>query len=389
MDSTNETTQNHFESCPSPAGGNNSKNNLIEIINNCFHKDSGTQVHGDSGTQVHTSPLIGLEGKTKLVKRARKYHISKTICAGMKNQNPGENLTKRLNRALKCGVKIRLDSNGKPESRYCGTRFCQVCNGIRTNILMERLSREMQKSPRWHMVVLSVQNCEPRELRGMIEHYKDNWIKINKWFKNNKCTKGNGFYTYEITHNAVTNTFHPHIHILIDNDVTANIILDLWLKLNAPGKNKYYALRDKGNKVLEMNPGQNKEQADMILELIKYATKPGKSDKESGNIYINSKALVTIYEALEGFQVFQTFGTFRSIKDLTEEELSEEVKGTDDLVDASPGIYDWCARSVNWISRETGEFLTDNKKRVRIYDNGKYISRESVKILIEKLPNPG
>lgn len=392
MASTPETTKNHFGRCSSPAGGSSETSSPGNTTRN---QDN-----------VHTLPLNGLNDfisnfskdlkskekakKTleKFQKRASKLRISKFIQGGMLKHNPGDTLTKRLNRALKCcDIKYKNPIDETIQTRYCGTRFCQVCNGIRTAILFKRLIGEMKKSPKWFMVVLSAQNCPGEELREDIHHKKECWKKIDKLFKNNKVKKGNGFYTYEVTYNSKENTFHPHIHILVDNEITANMILEHWLKLNAPGKAKRYALRDKGNKVIEMRPG-NQEHEEMLLELIKYATKPGKKDPNTNDIYINAKALVTIYQALEGFQIFQTFGTFRGIKDLTEEEVSKELESQDENIDCPPGLYKYNMTKGDWIHQESGQTLTGNKDRRKVYDNGVYISSTAIQSVIDKIPKP-
>lgn len=333
---------------------------------------------------VHTSPLIGLNGKDTLRKRARKYHISKSIIGHMLNENPSMNLEKRLKRGLKCGLQVRVNEAGETESRYCGTRFCQVCNGIRTNMLFNRLNKKMIESDKWYMVVLSVQNCKEEELKEMIKRYKRNWVQINKWFKNNKKTKGNGFYTYEITYNEHKNTYHPHIHIMMDDKESADKILELWLKLNHYTKVSNYALQDKGNKVIEMKPHENKKDSAYILELIKYATKPGTKDKNLGTININAGALITIYEALQDKQVFQTFGSFRGIKDYTEEEVSEAVQSSIENINAGAGVYNWNPHFADWINQQTGEILAGNKKTTLVLDRGKVITADSVNFLLNK-----
>lgn len=393
MASTHETTKNHFGRCQTPAGGSSETSS-----------PGNTPRNQDN---VHTLPLTSLNDfisnfskdlkskekakKTleKFQKRASKLRISKFIQGGMLKHNPGDTLTKRLNRGLKCcDIKYKNPIDGTIQTRYCGTRFCQVCNGIRTAILFKRLISEMKKSPKWFMVVLSAQNCPGEELRNDIHHKKECWKKIDKLFKNNKVKKGNGFYTYEVTHNSKENTFHPHIHILVDNEITANMMLDHWLKLNAPGKAKRYALRDKGNKVIEMRPG-NQEHEEMLLELIKYATKPGKTDQHTNDIHINAKALVTIYQALEGFQIFQTFGTFRGIKDLTEEEVSKELESQEENIDCPPGLYKYNMTKGDWIHQESQEALTGNKDRRKVYDSGIYISSTDIQSVIDKIPKPG
>jgi hypothetical protein len=302
----------------------------------------------------------------------------------MLNENPSMKLEKRLKRGLKCGLQVRVNEAGETESRYCGTRFCQVCNGIRTNMLFDRLKQKMAESDKWYMVVLSVQNCKDSELKNMVCRYKRNWQQINKWFKNNHEYKGNGFYTYEITYNEYADSYHPHIHIMIDNKESADKILELWLKLNHSSKVKNYALLDKGNKVIEMKPQASKEDADMILELIKYATKPGTKDKKSGTININANALIVIYEALQDKQVFQTFGSFRGIKDYTEEEVSDIVQSSNENVNAGAGVYNWSPQNSDWLNYDTGEFLTGNKKSTLVLDRGKAITAESLNFLLNK-----
>jgi hypothetical protein len=326
---------------------------------------------------LDTSPVNGLflETLQKLQKRAHKYSISKRIIYGQLQRQPG-NITNGLKRALKCGNDIRT-RDGKTESVYCGTRFCSVCNGIRTNKLINKLQPVMD-GRKWWMVVLSCQNVPEYQLRDEVERYKDTLSRIDKHFKNNKCKKGNGFYVFEITYNEEKNTYHPHIHLMIDNDVTANLILDLWLKYNKPGKVKHYALRDKGNKV---TPFDESKGNGIVVEMVKYLTKVVKVDKDNKEINANCRALNVAYNALNGLRIYQSFGDLRNIAEPTEEEISQELNAL--KTDLPPGIWTW--NKTDWFNRETGEALTNHINKWRVYDNGTLIAKTNAQTHLEKL----
>jgi hypothetical protein len=328
---------------------------------------------------LDTSPVNGLISDSplnKLKKRAHKYSISKRIIYGQLQANP-RGITKGLQRALKCGYQVLIKDDGRTESRYCGTRFCSVCNGIRTNKLVNKLSPVME-GRKWWMVVLSCQNVPEHELRAEIERYKDTLSRIDKHFKNNKCKKGNGFYVFEITYNLKTNTYHPHIHMMVDNDVTADLILSLWLKYNQPKKVRYHALRDRGNKVTPFDESKGKG---IVVEMVKYLTKVVKVDKEAKQINANCRALNVAYNALNGLRIYQSFGDLRNIAEPTDEEIIQELNALE--TDLTPGIYTW--KGMDWINEETGEVLTNHINKWRVYDNGTLIAKTNAQTHLEKL----
>jgi len=356
---------------------------LVEEIKSFPPKSSGRGQSPAGGSPIQTasldtSPVNGLISDSplnKLKKRAHKYSISKRIIYGQLQKNPN-GIKKGLQRALKCGEKIRT-LNGKTQSLYCGTRFCSVCNGIRTNKLVNKLNPVME-GRKWWMVVLSCQNVPEHELRAEIERYKDTLSRIDKHFKNNKCKKGNGFYVFEITYNLKTNTYHPHIHMMVDNDITADLILSLWLKYNQPSKVRYHALRDRGNKVTPFDESKGKG---IVVEMVKYLTKVVKVDKEAKEINANCRALNVAYNALNGLRIYQSFGDLRNIAEPTEEEISKELNALE--TDLPDGIWTW--KKTDWVNEETGELLTGYKDTFRVYDNGTIISRTNAQTHLEKL----
>jgi hypothetical protein len=231
---------------------------------------------------------------------------------------------------------------------------------------------------KWWMVVLSCQNVPEHELRNEVERYKNTLSRIDKHFKNNKCKKGNGFYVFEITHNSKMNTYHPHIHMMVDNDVTADLILSLWLKYNQPAKVRYHALRDKGNMVVPFNESKGKG---IVVEMVKYLTKVVKVDKDNKQINANCRALNVAYNALNGLRIYQSFGDLRNIAEPTEEEINQELDALE--TDLTPGIYSW--KGMDWINEETGEVLTNHINKWRVYDNGTLIAKTNAQTHLEKL----
>lgn len=288
-----------------------------------------------------------------------------------------------------CTSKI-VQTNGKVTSAYCGQRWCNVCNSIRTGKLIDWYAPQLKQMYEPFMLVLSRPNVNGKDLKAETDLYIKTIQKIvkkcNKYFD-----KVHGVRKFEVTFNINTYDFHPHFHFLVSSEQVAAFILKNWLEIfptasasqNEPMKEhlrkrlsynkdfkslpytysknkKYKSFGSKGN---QMYPAYN----GFEHELFKYMTKPtaktnqkqlidGK--KEAISIPIPAKQLDTILNAMRGRRVFQTHG--KIIKELKEEFKIDEAIQTE-KTEHKEFLY--CAPMFDWVDIATGELVTGFKPK--------------------------
>ena len=117
----------------------------------------------------------------------------------------------------------------KITSRYCKNRFCKVCNRIRTGKLINDYEPILEKLVEKQFVTLTIPNVTAENLRSSI-------IKMNKVMRliQDKRRKAKeplikGIRKLECTYNTFLNNYHPHFHLIIENEAQATDLIDQWL----------------------------------------------------------------------------------------------------------------------------------------------------------------
>jgi len=138
-----------------------------------------------------------------------------------------------------------------------------------------------------------------------------------------------------------TDTFHPHLHLLVDKN-SGNLIVDQWLKRMPTAKKEGWDYKKKC-----MVPLQVVQKADKgaLSEIFKYTTKIIVSKKGQMNVYI--KPLNTILECLYKRRCFQPFGIVRMISEDVAE-LDGQVY--EELEDTEGGIVEWIWKDCDWVN---------------------------------------
>lgn len=273
--------------------------------------------------------------KKKLKKRAAaKFYTNQYLKYLVKLDSP---LKKSYSNSLSCCDTI-INIKGKLVSTYCKNRWCMVCNRIKTSNLISGYGSDLKNLEDKYFVTLSYENVVKEDLGIVFEHYNTFWRKyynkkmdstlpirrlMKKSLKSgdyvlfqelkNKfdSIKLKGIKKIECTYNEKTNTYHPHIHILVSGKENAYEIRDKFL---------YYCYENnlnvhyKGQDVCKVDNG-------IIKELFKYFCKVESSvhenskkvKKKSNGIFIN--AIDAMYCAMKGRQVYTSFGLEKDIVD--------------------------------------------------------------------------
>lgn len=230
-------------------------------------------------------------------------------------------------------------TDGKCTSKYCKTRWCVVCNRIRTAKLIkgyEPVIREM-RSPQF--LTLTAPTVEGDELKDEIERRTKVFRSILKK-ASRSGRKVPGLRKLEITYSH--GKFHPHFHCVIEGADNANFILREWLSRNKGASIKGQDIRPCDESTLH--------------EMFKYMTKMWSKGTDANVVLpYPPEAMDTIFQAMHKKRTVQSFGGLRQVK----EEIDDE-EATVYLKEVREVIWIWQRESGTWVDWSTGECRTDD-----------------------------
>jgi len=289
----------------------------------------------DTLAQLPPNTLKGLQ------KRARSKWYTIAIVSKLKYLEE-TTLRKYYSHAWNCNHKLYQDGK-KLTSRYCNTRVCHICTRIRTAKLMNGYVDQLMKLDDVEFVTLTIPNCKGNDLDLIVDRILKQIVLIIRNLREKKGIKISGIRKLEITYNVSTDTFHPHLHLLVDKN-SGNLIVDQWLKRMPTAKKEGWDYKKKC-----IVPLQVVQKADKgaLSEMFKYTTKIIVSKKGQMNVYI--KPLNTILECLYKRRCFQPFGILKMVSEDVGE-LEGQVYA--DLEDNGGGITEWLWKDCDWINEK-------------------------------------
>jgi hypothetical protein len=302
--------------------------------------------------------------KEKLEKRAKAKYSQEPLLLALLELKESK-LAKNYKDAFFCSS-VLTQKGDKLTSRYCKNRFCRVCNRISTGKLINNYAPILDKLTDKQFVTLTIPNVVADELRPAI-------IKMNKVMRliQDKRRKAKiplikGIRKLECTYNTFLNNYHPHFHLIIENEAQATDLINEWLF--------YYP-----EAVIQ---AQHKAEATECIELFKYFTK---LTSNTGATYENGskvkdewqfpEAIDVIFTHIAKLRIVQSMGGIRlvddKIKDLEAQIVDKET------IKEYTGVYFWYGE--NWYDPYTGELITNfcptenlNKYRKKI----RYLQKE-------------
>lgn len=234
----------------------------------------------------------------------------------------------------------KLDQVGQTiTGQFCNARWCMVCNRIRTAKLINGYMPEIAALKKKYFVTLTVPNCKHDALRKTIRDMIFECTKISRVIRERRHINFHGIRKLECTYNASRDDYHPHFHLIIDSEQAAQEFVAEWL----------YRFPAASFDAQDIRVADNSS----VFELFKYFTKvvskaaPGKHAKRMVHI----RALDTIFRSMSGKRVFQPMGIRKVIEDV------DATRSEIYAVTASNEVWTWLGS--DWISKETGEILTN------------------------------
>jgi hypothetical protein len=289
----------------------------------------------DTLAQVPPNTIKGLQ------KRARSKWYTTAIVSRLKYLEE-TTLRKYYSHAWNCNHKLYQDGQ-KLTSRYCNTRVCHICTRIRTAKLMNGYVDQLMQLDNIEFVTLTIPNCNGNDLDRVVDQILKQIILIVRNLNERKGIKISGIRKLEITYNVSTDTYHPHLHLLVDKG-SGNLIVDQWLKRMPTAKREGWDYKKKC-----MVPLQVVKEADKgsLAEIFKYTTKIIVSKKGQIDVYLNP--LNRILECLYKRRCFQPFGIVKMVS----EDVDElDGKVYEDLEDNGGGITEWKWNDCDWVNNK-------------------------------------
>ena len=258
-----------------------------------------------------------------LQKRARSKWFTQGITLSLVDlKSP---LTKYYWSAYHCNTHIEQQGL-QLKSRYCNTRTCHICNRIRTAKMMNGYLSQLSGRT-LEFVTLTIPNVSAEQLSATVDDLIKTSTKIMRVFRERRHISINGIRKIEITYNPDKNTYHPHIHLIVDK--AGQLIVDEWLKRYPKASRKAQDCRPADQSSLN--------------ELFKYSTKI--VGHKEGNLVVYASALDNIMLALRNKRCFQPFGDVRKVS----EEVSEELEGEEyDIQEQTFMVWTW--KECDWVN---------------------------------------
>ena len=290
---------------------------------------------------LDTLAQLPTKGVKTLQKKARsKWYTYASIQPLLKIEDSP--LHKQYKNALNC-CNVLEQRDNKITAKHCNSRACHICNRIRTAKFMNGYITPLQELGELEFVTLTIPNVSDHILERMVRIMTKRIGDIIRVLNERRKMGVSGIRKIEITYNEKTDTYHPHLHLLVTKGAGKEIVKE-WLIRWPQAKRIAQDCR---------NADKNS-----LNELFKYTTKVFKKN-DTKTIQINAKALDIILRALHKKRTFQTFGKISKIKVSEEVEQIESQEFTD--LPLTRDFDYWVWNNNDWFSHKDGIPLTNYK----------------------------
>lgn len=284
-------------------------------------------------------PSAAGEALKRLTKRARANLFSTALAKALYRM--GGPLKRAYGRTLDCTGTLVQDADGSVHTHYCGSRWCMVCNRIRTAKAINLYGPILDA---WGMeayiVTLTIRNVPGYQLRAAIREMSRAFTSCKRSIKRTHGFSFEAIRKLEVTYNADRNDYHPHFHVIVRGHAQAIALEALWHKFAPTETSK--AAQD----IRQVDEGAR-------VEVFKYFTKLiGKDGK------IDAHSLDTIFRSIKGLRTYQTVGL--TLDQYADPEGEMDVKAVNGIWKRHGEYVNWiwCQDYADWIDWTTGECLT-------------------------------
>jgi len=181
---------------------------------------------------------------------------------------------------------------------YCNKRWCMECNAIRCAKMINGYMPVFKEFKKPYFITLTRPNVLSFDLEAEITNLIKEFTLVIRYLRERKKIDLKGLRKLEVTYNWMLNSYHPHLHLIVDSPGSGRAIINEWLHRNPTATPDAQDMR-KADKA-------------SFTELFKYAA------KVSVNYDMSIYAKDIIFTALKGKRIYQPFGIVRISEDVDE-----------------------------------------------------------------------
>jgi hypothetical protein len=191
-------------------------------------------------------------------------------------------------------------------ANYCGNRFCPVCSwraarkdALKLDVLMRHIEQTQGKA--YIMLTLTAPNVPGDMLSEALDAYNAAYKRLCLLSQVKAVNRGY-VRKLEVTYNAKTNTYHPHMHVImaVDKQYFAGrtyLRRDKWLAMWRQ------AMRDDSITQVHVTRVDRSSASKAQAEIAKYVAK-------DSDLLISPDVFAAFYAALKGRQIITYNGLF-------------------------------------------------------------------------------
>ena len=294
--------------------------------------------------------------KRVLKKRAKRNYFTTKLARELVDasiKNPDSSLKKSYWNTYHCCNVLKLHKDDRVTGDYCKTRWCLVCNAIRTAKLIRDYQPTLDTWENKCFVTLTRKSITDKELSTTIDQMQKvfNQIKdtIYRRYKKGKSKPLVGLRKLECNYNPTTKTYNPHYHLILSDIEVGKVFIQEW--------RKRYSKEIVNEIAQDIRPADDNSS----IELFKYFTKViTKTQKKLPNGKVVSEynvfveAMDVIFNAIKGRRTFQPFG-FKKPK--PEEEEAPQIEEGESSIERITKLV-WIQDLADWANEDTGELLS-------------------------------
>jgi hypothetical protein len=311
----------------------------------------------DAGDPESPDPAVTLS------RRARAKVLTGAIVRGLFALGEETPLRYGYARTLACAGELH-QAGEEIRGKYCGNRWCGVCNRVRTAKLRNAYTPELSQWRDAWFVTLTVPNVKGRHLADTIRTLTRAVREIANDVRRTDRLTWRAVRKVEVTYNTRRRDFHPHLHLIVAGEAAARMMLKRWLARFPTANRKAQDVRkSNGDKAMQ--------------ELFKYLTK--QTVLVDGKVTAPpARALDTIYRAVRRLRTIQPMGfKVQGEPDEVTEEDTALVLDAATVAKKRYATWEWDDLAHDWIDRRTGELLTGYEPDAATVETLQRIARDA------------
>lgn len=179
-------------------------------------------------------------GSTNTERKLHSLQFASEMLDYLETHHPKEVYIKNsMERQISCNSIIRVYSNVRTDSWFCGKNTCEICNHIKGYKNGRKYFDDLKDDKFFYGLTLTSRSVNAENLKRRIDKMM-NFNKNSSFFRKKRYRELNpkikSIRVLEIVTDKVSETYHPHFHFLLtgmnEEEIKeyGNLIIDSWIK---------------------------------------------------------------------------------------------------------------------------------------------------------------